>query len=44
MLNAIITFDVLQFPGAKKAFDYYLEDKKVSLFYESPFGGCLIIK
>ena len=37
-------YNFCQFPGAKKAFDYYLEDKKVSLFYESPFGGCLLIK
>ena len=34
------------FPGAKKAWDNFFKDKKNSynFFYESPFGGCLIIK
>ena len=37
-------YNLCQFPGAKKAIDDYLEDKKVNLFYESPFGGCFLIK
>ena len=34
------------FPGAKKAWDEYFHDKEKNykLFYETPFGGCFIIK
>ena len=34
------------FPGAKKAWDEYFQDKEKNykLFYETPFGGCFIIK
>ena len=34
------------FPGAKKAWDEYFQDKKKNykLFYETPFGGCFVIK
>ena len=37
-------YNVCQFLGCKDAVDEYLKDKKVNLFYESPFGGCFIIK
>ena len=37
-------YNISQFPGCKDAVDEYLKDKKVNLFYESPFGGCFIIK
>ncbi len=32
------------FPGAKLAIDNFIKDKKFSLFYEVPLGGCIIIK
>ena len=37
-------YNMCQFLGCKAAVDEYLKDKKVNLFYESPFGGCFIIK
>ena len=37
-------YNICQFGGCKEAIDNYLKDKKVSLFYESSFGGCVIIK
>ena len=37
-------YNICQFLGCKDAVDEYLKDKKVNLFYESPFGGCFIIK
>jgi len=39
-------YNFSSFPGAKKAWDNFFKDKKNSynFFYESPFGGCLIIK
>ncbi|MBI4348176.1 MAG: class I SAM-dependent methyltransferase [Elusimicrobia bacterium] len=33
-----------EFPGAKKAADEYLADKKVRFFFESPTGGAFLIK
>ena len=47
--NGIIICDdynISAFPGAKKAWDEYFEDKEdqFKLFYEIPFGGCFIIK
>jgi hypothetical protein len=33
-----------QFPGAKDAWDKYFKNQKFDFFYESPFGGCFIIK
>ena len=33
-----------QFPGAKDAWDKYFKHQKFDFFYESPFGGCFIIK
>ena len=37
------SYNMSELPGANKAFDY-LKDKKVDLFYETPFGGCFLIK
>ena len=47
--NGIIICDdynFSSFPGAKKAWDEYFKDKnnEFNLFYETPFGGCFIIK
>lgn len=33
-----------QFPGAKKAVDQFLADKKYRMFFAYPLGGCFIIK
>tara|TARA_Y100000590_G_scaffold248924_1_gene279703 strand:- start:208 stop:999 length:792 start_codon:yes stop_codon:yes gene_type:complete len=33
-----------QFPGAKKAFDEFIELNNYSFFYEQPLGGCFLIK
>ncbi len=33
-----------QFPGAKRAVDEFLVGRDVTLFYESPIGGCFLIK
>tara|TARA_Y100000590_G_scaffold448515_1_gene585290 strand:- start:38 stop:805 length:768 start_codon:yes stop_codon:yes gene_type:complete len=32
------------FPGAKEAWDEYFKSKSFEHFYESPFGGCFLIK
>tara|TARA_B100000965_G_scaffold401492_1_gene425454 strand:- start:1301 stop:2074 length:774 start_codon:yes stop_codon:yes gene_type:complete len=37
-------YNMSQFPGAKDAWDKYFQNKKYNFFYESPFGGCFIIK
>lgn len=37
-------YGLAQFPGAKKAADEYLADKKVQFFFESPTGGAFLIK
>jgi hypothetical protein len=37
------SYNMSELPGANKAFEY-LKDKKVNFFYESPFGGCFLIK
>lgn len=37
-------YNCSDFPGAKLAIDKFIINKKVSLFYEVPLGGCIIIK
>jgi hypothetical protein len=37
-------YNISQFTGCKDAIDEYLKDKKINLFYETPLGGCFIIK
>ena len=37
-------YNCSEFPGAKDAWDKYFKNQKFDLFYESPFGGCFIIK
>ena len=37
------SYNMSELPGANKAFEY-LKDKKINFFYESPFGGCFLIK
>lgn len=41
---AIDDHGMAQFPGAKKAVDEYLADKKFRFFFESPTGGAFLIK
>ena len=33
-----------EFPGAKLAWDHYLEDKEDYNFLSFPFGGCVLVK
>ena len=40
----LIDYNSSQFPGAKDAWDKYFKNQKYDFFYESPFGGCFIIK
>jgi hypothetical protein len=37
-------YNFCQFPGAKKAFDEFLENNNPSFFYEVPYGASFIIK
>ena len=37
-------YGISQFPGARKAVDYFLSSKKCSFFYKVPFGSSFIIK
>ena len=37
-------YNVTHYPGAKKAWDEFFLDKEYNFFYESPLGGCFIIK
>ncbi len=37
-------YNETEFPGAKKAWDEYFENKDLTFFYESPYGGCFLIK
>jgi O-methyltransferase len=38
------SYNMSELPGANKAFEEFLKDKKVNLFYETPYGGCILIK
>lgn len=45
--NGVIVCDdygSIQFPGAKKAIDEFLEKNHCQMFYEVPMGACFIIK
>ena len=37
-------YNMSLFPGAKQAIDEFLENNRVSSFYEIPLGGCIITK
>ncbi len=37
-------YNISHYPGAKKAWDEFFKDKEYTFFYESPLGGCFIIK
>jgi|TARA_B110000858_G_C17808821_1_gene479645 O-methyltransferase len=37
-------YNVAHYPGAKKAWDEFFLNKEYNFFYESPLGGCFIIK
>jgi hypothetical protein len=37
-------YNVVHYPGARKAWDEFFIDKEYNFFYESPLGGCFIIK